>query len=178
MNHLRRHAAGLLTAAILALVAMISTTAVAQIAALDADRTAMIQDVRLASGGILRGQIVSPQGKPAIGLRAEVLQAGRKVTEVRTDNQGRLVIGGLRGGVYTIVVHCEATDDQPSLTERTVRLWAVGTAPPSASDGVLVVIGSGVTRGELPRLSTTTRRVIVTLLIGAGIIIAHKETAS
>jgi hypothetical protein len=178
MNHLRRHAPGLLASTILALVAVISTTAVAQIPAPDADRAARIQDVRLAGGGILRGQIVSPQGKPATGLRAEVLQAGRKVTEVRTDNQGRLVIGGLRGGLYTIVVHCEATNDQPSLTERTVRLWAIGTAPPNASDGVLVVVGSGVTRGELPRLSITTRRAIVTLLIGAGIIIAHKETAS
>ena len=70
-----------------------------------------------------------------------MLQNGQLISSTKTDEQGMFAISGLRGGLHQIVAGGEV---------RTIRLWAEGTAPPIAKQGLLMVRQQTVMRGQQP----------------------------
>lgn len=105
---------------------------------------APILDVALGKSGALTGQLVDAQGTARAGAVVRVSRDGEPVAATQTDAAGRFAISGMRGGVYQL-----QTEHGAAL----VRAWAMGTAPPSARTGLLVVEQSGVVRGQMPLMT-------------------------
>jgi hypothetical protein len=97
------------------------------------------KDVALRPGGVLVGQVVDQQGTARPGFVVSILQGGRAVVSTSTDTNGIFAAQGLRGGQYQLV-----TENGQSFC----RLWAANTAPPVASDAVVLVTGEQVIRGQ------------------------------
>ncbi len=95
-------------------------------------------DVALHPEGLLVGQLVAASGSPAGGSTVTLaLPDGRQAT-AKTNEQGGFAFRGVNG-MATL------------RTERAlamVRIWAPGTAPPSATPALLLVEDSGVARGQ------------------------------
>ena len=87
----------------------------------------------------LQGQVVSPQGQPRGAVQIVAMRGAEVVASTVTDESGRFELGPISGGEYTIATSEGAI---------AVRIWAEGTAPPSAQNGLLVVAGDGVMRAQ------------------------------
>jgi hypothetical protein len=96
-----------------------------------------IADVALQGGGTMVGAVYSAAGLPQSGTLVSVQSNGTEVARTTTDEHGRFVAQGLKGGVYQVVT----TDGM-----MTYRAWSEGTAPPAAQPAALVVTGD-VARG-------------------------------
>jgi len=100
-----------------------------------------LQNVELNEKGQLVGQVVSETGQP--GIAAIVVRSqsdlNKVATHVKTDESGRFVIDGLKGG------KCLFTIGTDSFLCQT---WAHGTAPPKSLKSVAVVTKSGVVLGQ------------------------------
>ena len=99
----------------------------------------VVVDVALRDGGVLLGQVVDPQGVAKADAPVSLRYEDRELVTTNAGPDGYFAVKGLRGGVHQV-----ATQDGHGV----YRLWAAGTAPPSAQDGVLLVSGSSVTRGQ------------------------------
>ena len=99
-----------------------------------------VADVALRDGGVLHGQLLDPQGRPVANAPVRLMNGEQELAETRTDAQGAFAFRGLRGGVYQVAGAGGAG---------IYRLWAPGTAPPSARPGVLLVAGDDLVRGNL-----------------------------
>lgn len=106
-------------------------------------------DVALQEGGVLVGQVVTPEGVPLPNATVGI-DAGQQVLGVaKTDAQGRFAVRGLKGGVYRL----SAADGSG-----VYRVWAPGMAPRGAQQGTLIVAGQDLTRGQvIPRARTWLR---------------------
>lgn len=98
-----------------------------------------VRDVALAPGGVLVGQVVDQQGAVRAGSTVSIQQSDQEVVRTQTDKNGVFATQGMRGGQYLVV-----SEDGQSIC----RLWAPNTAPPAASDAVVVVTGQDVVRGQ------------------------------
>jgi hypothetical protein len=96
-------------------------------------------DVALGDGGVLVGQVVDAQGVASPMAKVTLADHHQEIAQVRTDEQGKFSVPGLRGGVYQI-----SSQGQDSM----YRLWAANTAPPVAQQGVILVVGNDVVRGQ------------------------------
>ncbi len=99
---------------------------------------AKVIDVSLQKGGLLWGQVVNPQGRGLDRAPVSVRLQRKEIVRAEADRQGRFAIRGLRGGVYQV-----ASED----SFRFIRVWAEGTAPPSANSSVMLVAGQAA-RGQ------------------------------
>jgi len=96
-------------------------------------------DVALLEGGVLVGQVVNEQGVAKAGVPVVLQLQDRSVASPRTDGHGYFAVRGVRAGVY----HIASNNGHGAY-----RLWAPGTAPPTAQRGALVVDGAPVARGQ------------------------------
>jgi len=101
--------------------------------------TSGAKDVVLAPGGLLVGQVVDQQGTARVGSTVLIQQGNQEIVRTQTDENGVFAAQGIRGGQYLVV-----SEGGQSLC----RLWAPNTAPPAASDAVVVVTGQEVVRGQ------------------------------
>lgn len=106
-------------------------------------RTPVVVDVALDEAGSLRGQVVDAQGKPVVGAALSIHQFDRQTAATVSDQSGRFLVTGLRGGMYRIVAG-DATG--------AYRFWAPGTAPPSARGELLLVLNEQQVLGQFRRL--------------------------
>jgi len=97
-----------------------------------------VQDIALKRGGILQGQVVNHGGVGKAGATVE-LTSGRQHWQTKTDAEGWFQVAGLRGGSYQF---------RAAEQTQVLRVWAAGTAPPSASQGVLVTPLTEIVRGQ------------------------------
>ena len=101
-----------------------------------------VTDVSLQDGGRLSGEVHDATGKPASD--ADVLlvhrESGQHYQTV-TDQAGRFSIGALKAGLYQL---------DTSSASLLCRCWAPKTAPPAATQELLVVAGDHVERGQRP----------------------------
>ncbi|MHB8863510.1 MAG: carboxypeptidase-like regulatory domain-containing protein [Pirellulaceae bacterium] len=104
-------------------------------------KSARVVDVALGTGGELRGRVLDVQGRPAIASHIAVLQEGQPIATVASDRQGAFLLRGLHGGLFHVTSGNHLY---------ICRGWAPGTAPPAASDQLLVVEGGVVERGQRP----------------------------
>lgn len=141
--------------------------------------TTSAADVALHPGGIIDGQLTNKSGEARshtpISL-ISVVVANRQVTVVSSttsDKNGRFVFRSVRPGSYEL-----RTNDG----RRVVRLWAPGTAPPSAEQTVQVVEQSQVVRGQgfSPTSYITPADILFwgTVGVGTGVPIALAESGS
>lgn len=98
-----------------------------------------VVDVALREGGLLVGQVVDEQGVGLGNVPVSLRSQDRELAAGKTNPDGTFGFRGLRGGVYQIVA------DQG---HGVYRVWTVGTAPPAAQEGALVVNGNPVVRGQ------------------------------
>lgn len=87
-------------------------------------------DVVLQDKGVLVGRIVDAQGLPVAKSPVSFQTAGKEVTRVVSDDQGRFEAKGLHGGVYRV-----ASTGHNGV----YRLWSPRTAPPAAAKGLSIV---------------------------------------
>jgi len=104
-----------------------------------ADSRPSTVDVTLTAGGVLQGQVIDRQGAPLAKIPVALRDRDRQISGAVTDEYGRFAVGSLRGGVYQIVAGGGYA---------TYRLWSPGTAPPSAEQTALLVVGQDVVRGQ------------------------------
>ena len=97
-------------------------------------------DVALMDGGVLIGQVVDSQGAPIENAPILLRHDGKSLAAPRTGTQGYFALRDLRPGVYQLA---------STKSEGAYRLWAPGTAPPTAQKGALLVANEGVARGQL-----------------------------
>lgn len=93
-------------------------------------RPSLVLDISLQDGGVLFGQVVDAGGVAQQQADVWLTYEGQSVAPAKTDDAGRFLIRGLRGGLHEIHVA-----GQSSL----VRLWAPGTEPPAARRVALIV---------------------------------------
>jgi hypothetical protein len=99
-----------------------------------------MDDVALAPGGLLVGQILDETLQPVRGAAVEIEADGLSAASTVTDANGVFAVSGMRGGVHQVVV-------QNSIEN--CRLWAPGTAPPSAQAVLRCIPGQeNVIRGQ------------------------------
>lgn len=123
----------------------------------------LLRDVALGSGGRMTGQLVSAEGQPQANQVVIVQRPGVHAQQVRTDAKGRFSLEGVSGGVYQV-----ATVDSSTLC----RCWVENTAPPGATNDLLIVAGQGVQRGQRPIGELLfSGPVLVALVIAAAIAI-------
>jgi hypothetical protein len=96
-------------------------------------------DVALTHNKLLHGQVVTAENAPQAGMPVNVISRGEIVAQTTTDARGAFQAPVSRGGVYVV---------EAGGSERVVRTWTEETAPPSASDGVLVVTDESAVRGQ------------------------------
>ncbi len=96
-------------------------------------------DVALGDGGVLVGQVVDAEGVAVAMATVTLVDHKQEIAQVRADQEGKFSVPGLRGGVYRI-----SSRGQNAM----VRLWAPHTAPPIAQQGVILVVGDDVIRGQ------------------------------
>jgi len=87
------------------------------------------RDVALAKGGVLNGQILNKSGTVAAHEVVVLVVDGKEVARTKTDKSGRFQFAKLRGGQVAVATRYGV---QP------LRAWMPNTAPPVATDGVLL----------------------------------------
>lgn len=121
------------TAALSCLGMLLSPTAMA------ATSLAVPSDIVLQDGGVLVGQVVDAQGVAQSLATVTLANHEREIAQVRADHEGKFSVSGLQGGVYRISANNQ---------EGIYRVWAPDTAPPVAQQGVTLVVGQDVVRGQ------------------------------
>ena len=98
------------------------------------------QDVALAEGGVLTGQVVDTAGKPQALAPVSLQTGGKEIARVTTDQNGQFRVASLKGGVYQV-----STSGNSSV----YRFWAPRTAPPTSLNGLNMVSGNQIVRGQM-----------------------------
>lgn len=118
-------------------------------------------DVSLTTGGTLSGRVVDHTGKVIEGAQVTLRQDKKVVTTI-TNKDGIYSFTGLKGGVYQVA---------SGNTEGVFRVWAEKTAPPSAKEHALLVMGENGARGQFgccdPTLVILTAGVIAAVILSA-----------
>lgn len=70
----------------------------------DPSSSGPIRDVALQQGGVLRGEVRSPQGRVSAGKTVSIIADGQLVAKSLTETDGRFTVSGLQPGVYAVVV--------------------------------------------------------------------------
>ena len=122
---------------------------------------ARVTDVQLLAGGVLVGQVVTPQNTPVAQTSVTLQSAGQKISVGKTDKSGYFAFKGLHCGVYQLAA---------AKGHGSYRVWAEGTAPPSAQmqKGALVVAGQETVRGQ--NGMRTVRNFLANPIVIAGIV--------
>lgn len=130
-------------------------------------RAEVVRDIALGAGGVIRGQVVNRDGLPDQGAAVTVSRDGETIATVKADEKGAFAIAGISGGVYAI---------SSGKATGVVRAWSHQTAPPAASEGVLLVPSDLTVRGQscLQNLSLAQIGLGGLLVLGVvgGIIVA------
>ena len=100
-----------------------------------------ITDIALGAGGQLRGRVVDVQGRAKETSQIVVVQDGRQMAATQSDRLGRFSVDGIHGGVFQVLAGGNMY---------VCRGWTAGTAPPIATEQLLVVDGGVVERGQRP----------------------------
>lgn len=95
-------------------------------------------DVELHPEGLLVGQLVSASGAPSTEQAVTLKLADGRQAVAKTNAQGGFAFRGVRGAA--------TLESEKAIAS--VRAWAPGSAPPSATPALLMVEDQGVARGQ------------------------------
>ncbi len=102
-------------------------------------RPVPVVDVALSEEGVVRGRVLTENGKPVDGAQVVIRQGDELLHKLLTNKKGEFSAKGLRAGVYTI-----ATVQGSGM----YRLWPKNIAPPSAKTQALVMAQRPVMRAQ------------------------------
>jgi hypothetical protein len=127
-----------------------------------------IVDVAIQPDGVLRGQVLDPQGDASVeartGLSIDFLRGQQVVARSRTDHAGRFAVADLKGGVYQIIL------ERPLAPQgHFCRLWPSAGAPPQAATELTLVLEPVVVRGR-PNLWVAWPPSLTTTALAVGAI--------
>ncbi len=121
-----------------------------------------LPDVSLTAGGTLSGRVVDHTGKVLEGAQVTLRQDKKEITTTVTNKDGIYSFKSLKGGVYQV---------SSGNTDGVFRVWAEKTAPPSAKEHALLVMGENGARGQFgccdPTLIILTAGVIAAVVLSA-----------
>lgn len=129
---------------------------------------AKIFDIALSNGGTFRGRVVDHTGAAMEGAAVTVKQNNKEVARSITDKSGSFAVGNLKSGIYTV---------GSGATEGTYRVWAEKSAPPTAKEQGLLVMGQNGARGNFGYFDGYGNYIVAGIAIAAltVAIIALKE---
>lgn len=131
-------------------------------AAAKATQVATVPDVALTTGGTFSGRVVDHAGKALEGAQVTMRQGKTEIGQTVTNKEGLYTFKNMKGGVYQVA---------SGNTEGVFRMWAERTAPPSAKEHALLVMGENGARGQFgtvdPTLVILTGLVLATLVVSA-----------
>lgn len=123
---------------------------------------ASLPDVCLTTGGTLSGRVVDHTGKVLEGAQVTLRVNKEVVATTITNKEGLYSFKDLKGGIYGI---------SSGNTDGVFRVWAEKTAPPSAKEHALLVMGENGARGQFgccdPTLIILTAGVIAAVILSA-----------
>jgi hypothetical protein len=102
----------------------------------------LIGDIQLSEGGTLRGLVLDSSGGAQASAPIALYQDGHVITTVCTGPSGEFAISQLTAGIYEL---------QTPAGRTMYRLWAPNTAPPVAQDGIVMIDGQNIVRGQHER---------------------------
>lgn len=127
-----------------------------------APQVATVPDVALTSGATFSGRVVDHTGKPLEGAQVTVRQGKTEIGKTVTNKDGLYTFKNMKGGVYQVA---------SGNTEGVFRMWAERSAPPSAKEHALLVMGENGARGQFgavdPTLVILTGLILATLVVSA-----------
>lgn len=133
-----------------------------------APRAVSIPDISLTAGGKMSGRVVDHTGKPLEGAQVTLRQDKKVIATAIADKDGVYSFNNLKNGVYNVA---------SGNTEGVFRTWGEKTAPPSAKEHALLVMGENGARGQFgavdPTLVLLTAGVIASVVLSA--ILLSKE---
>jgi len=98
-----------------------------------------VADVQLQPGGVLVGQVVTPENTAVAGTEVVLRTGPKQMVKGKTDHQGYFAFAGLRDGVYQV---------EAAKGSGIYRVWSQKIAPPAAKPGALIVAGKQTVRGQ------------------------------
>lgn len=132
------------------------------------EHESVMQDVKLAKGGILTARIVDLQGNPVVGEQVSLTFQGKEIATAVSDENGFAAVSGLRPGLHAIVTPTGTT---------ACRLWNADTAPPTATAVPAVVADAEVIRGQLGAFNLPMFVVLATA-VGALVVALDANSAA
>ena len=122
-----------------------------------------ISDIELENGGILRGVVTDTIASTEIQL----LSRSELLSKTTTNSRGEFGFRGLRGGLYEL---------RTVQTRNMIRVWAPGTAPPTATKSLTLYDSQMIVRGQRPVLerqivSVAPADLLFFPIIAAGVIV-------
>ena len=123
----------------------------------------VVEDLELQNGALIGG-LVDASGKGVADAPVVIGQEGKPVAELRTDEEGRFAVKGLKPGLYQVVSHGKVS---------THRVWESGKAPAEAKRGVIHNVDPQVARGASHHglLGILSNPLVLALIIAAAIAI-------
>ena len=120
----------------------------------------VVVDVELTPESAVRGVVVNGQGQQLPHVDIEILRRGNPQNRTKTDENGRFAVAPLKTGQHQLVVLGSPV---------WCRFWKSGTAPPHASQELLLVAGDAVHRAqrEFGSLIHSDKLLIALILAGA-----------
>ena len=101
----------------------------------------IIKDVELSKDGTLYGQVFTPEGQKVADAIVQLRYQGTAIAAAKSNSAGQFAIGNVRGGAHEVVIGSLSSP---------VRLWSAGTAPNSATNGIVVKADERIVRGQDP----------------------------
>eukprot|EP00456_Euglypha_rotunda_P083902 TRINITY_DN836_c3_g2_i5.p1 TRINITY_DN836_c3_g2~~TRINITY_DN836_c3_g2_i5.p1 ORF type:complete len:184 (-),score=54.33 TRINITY_DN836_c3_g2_i5:308-859(-) len=139
--------------------AMAAGPARAQVKTVDAK----IFDVALSQGGTFKGRVVDHTGAAIEGAEVSIKQSNKEVAHSVTDKDGSFTASNLKTGVYQV---------SSGATEGVYRVWSEKTAPPSAKEQSLLVLGENGARGNFGVMGDEGLILLAVTAVGAVAIVA------
>lgn len=129
---------------------------------------ALVSDVALQAGGVLRGRVLHAAGQALPHKTVQISRDGQLVQTVYTGREGQFTAGPLRGGVYRV---------SAANVSGVARLWAPNTAPPGAKPQLWIVSGP-VSRAQMhPAATIMGSPMLITGLVAAAVAIPVAMTS-
>lgn len=122
----------------------------------------MVSDVELMPGGVIAGQVVDAALQPLAGQAIVVQQSDQEPINTRSDENGQFRLAGLSAGLCRI---------QYGESMVACRCWSPRTAPPAATNQLLLVTDDLVERGQRCIGDLLSGPVLIGLIIAAAVVI-------
>ena len=121
-----------------------------------------VPDLALTTGGKMTGRVVDHGGKVLEGAEVVLKQNDKEISRTLTNHEGVYSFKSLKGGIYNV---------SSGNTEGVFRVWTEKSAPPSAKEHALLMMGENGARGQFgsvdPTMIVLTAGVIAAVILSA-----------